>query len=317
MDTRRLHLLGPGRRLRHRRSTRRRTATSSRRPAARTSPSRIGANCYAELVRNLGEAYQDATATMRDMLQPGASSSRTASSTRRTTLKFEAKHLVFLGRSAGRVPLRGARTGGSSRSARSADFYLNAQFPDGHVDFREYRTQITVEGTKVGNALRQETDTISRLVYGFATAYLLTGEDSYLEARREGHRVPARAPAVHRPQGGHRLLVPRGRRRRAATSARSSRSEFGDDYDAIPAYEQIYALAGPTQTYRITGDPAILRDIEMTLQPVRQYFQRPGEGRLLLAHRPGHASTREPSRWASNRAQARTGTRSATTRRPT
>ena len=33
-------------------------------------------------------------------------------------------------------------------------------------------------------------------------------------------------------------------------------SEFGDDYDAIPAYEQIYALAGPIQTYRITGDPA-------------------------------------------------------------
>ena len=35
-------------------------------------------------------------------------------------------------------------------------------------------------------------------------------------------------------------------------------SEFGDDYDAIPAYEQIYALAGPTQTYRITGDPRIM-----------------------------------------------------------
>ena len=33
-------------------------------------------------------------------------------------------------------------------------------------------------------------------------------------------------------------------------------SEFGDDYEAIPAYEQIYALAGPTQVYRITGDQA-------------------------------------------------------------
>jgi hypothetical protein len=36
-------------------------------------------------------------------------------------------------------------------------------------------------------------------------------------------------------------------------------SEFGDDYDGVPMYEQIYALAGPTQTYRISGDPAIMK----------------------------------------------------------
>ena len=39
-------------------------------------------------------------------------------------------------------------------------------------------------------------------------------------------------------------------------------SRFGDDWDAIPAYEQIYALAGPVQTYRITGDPLILDDAQ-------------------------------------------------------
>ena len=52
-------------------------------------------------------------------------------------------------------------------------------------------------------------------------------------------------------------------------------SEFGDDYDAIPAYEQIYALAGPTQTYRITGDPRILDDIEMTVRLFDQLLPRP------------------------------------------
>ena len=31
----------------------------------------IGANCYAELARNLGEGFQDATGPMRDMLEPG------------------------------------------------------------------------------------------------------------------------------------------------------------------------------------------------------------------------------------------------------
>ncbi|MEP7284713.1 MAG: AGE family epimerase/isomerase, partial [Chloroflexota bacterium] len=49
-------------------------------------------------------------------------------------------------------------------------------------------------------------------------------------------------------------------------------SEFGDDYDAVPAYEQIYALAGPIQTYRITGDPRILKDAELTVDLFDRYF---------------------------------------------
>ena len=49
-------------------------------------------------------------------------------------------------------------------------------------------------------------------------------------------------------------------------------SEFGDDLDAIPAYEQIYALAGPIQTYRITGDPKILRDAEMTVDLFDRFY---------------------------------------------
>ena len=49
-------------------------------------------------------------------------------------------------------------------------------------------------------------------------------------------------------------------------------SEFGDDYHAIPAYEQIYALAGPIQTYRITGDPRILKDAELTVKLFDDFF---------------------------------------------
>jgi mannose/cellobiose epimerase-like protein (N-acyl-D-glucosamine 2-epimerase family) len=49
-------------------------------------------------------------------------------------------------------------------------------------------------------------------------------------------------------------------------------SEFGDDYYAIPAYEQIYALAGPIQTYRCTGDPAILEDAEKTIKLFDNFF---------------------------------------------
>ena len=50
-------------------------------------------------------------------------------------------------------------------------------------------------------------------------------------------------------------------------------SEFGDDYDSIPMYEQIYALAGPTQTYRATGDPRILVDVEKTIELFEKYYK--------------------------------------------
>ncbi|MBF0562885.1 MAG: response regulator, partial [Alphaproteobacteria bacterium] len=50
-------------------------------------------------------------------------------------------------------------------------------------------------------------------------------------------------------------------------------SEFGDDYDSIPMYEQIYALAGPTQTYRVTGDKKIMWDIEHTIKLFEKFYK--------------------------------------------
>jgi uncharacterized protein YyaL (SSP411 family) len=50
-------------------------------------------------------------------------------------------------------------------------------------------------------------------------------------------------------------------------------SEFGDDYDAVPMYEQIYALAGPTQTFRVTGDRRIVSDIDGTMRLFDKFFR--------------------------------------------
>jgi mannose/cellobiose epimerase-like protein (N-acyl-D-glucosamine 2-epimerase family) len=55
-------------------------------------------------------------------------------------------------------------------------------------------------------------------------------------------------------------------------------SEFGDDYDAIPMYEQIYALGGPTQLYRVTGDERIASDIDGTLRLFQKFFRDPERG---------------------------------------
>ncbi len=38
-------------------------------------------------------------------------------------------------------------------------------------------------------------------------------------------------------------------------------------------YEQIYALAGPTMTYRLTGDPEILHDIKQTVKLFEKFFR--------------------------------------------
>ena len=116
-------------------------------------------------------------------------------------------------------------------------------------------------------SFRQETDTISRLVYGFATAFMMTGNDSFLKAAERGTEYLREHMKFEDLDEGivywyHGIDVNGDREEKIFAS------EFGDDYDAIPAYEQIYALAGPIQTYRCTGDPRIMDDTEKNYQTV-------------------------------------------------
>jgi mannose/cellobiose epimerase-like protein (N-acyl-D-glucosamine 2-epimerase family) len=53
---------------------------------------------------------------------------------------------------------------------------------------------------------------------------------------------------------------------------------FSEDRESIPMYEQIYALAGPVQTYRITGDPRILSDTEHTVKLFKQFYRDAEKG---------------------------------------
>ena len=75
-------------------------------------------------------------------------------------------------------------------------------------------------------------------------------------------------------------------------------SEFGDDFDAIPMYEQIYALAGPTQTYRVTGDPRILSDIERRSSLFDRFY---------MDQRARAATSRTSTRSRSTRGPSRSG----------
>ena len=46
--------------------------------------------------------------------------------------------------------------------------------------------------------------------------------------------------------------------------------------NAIPCYEQIYALAGPTQTWRLVGGDEIKTDIDDTISFLNRYYKDHG-----------------------------------------
>lgn len=180
------------------------------------------------------------------------------------------------------------------RQIRSlASFYFDAQFPDGIIDYQQYRTQITLEGQKIATS-RQETDTISRMVYGFATTYLLTGEDRYLDAAMHGTeylREHMRGVDTEKDV----VYWYHAAEFRGNTERKIYASSFGDDFDAIPAYEQIYALAGPVQTYRVTGDPRILEDARRTVNLFERYFRDTEKGGYFSHIDPISFDPRSPS----------------------
>jgi mannose/cellobiose epimerase-like protein (N-acyl-D-glucosamine 2-epimerase family)/anti-anti-sigma regulatory factor len=225
---------------------------------------------YAELLRNLGEPFQDPGVALEDLLTPGKYLFACGIFyPEKGGLRFEAKHIILAGRNSDEY--RFEKPDWWVQQIRAlADFYFNAQFPDGVIDYTTYRTNLTLEGQKI-ESTRQETDTISRMIYGFASAYLLTGEDRYLDAAEKGTEyLREHMRGINEDENVvywyHAMDV------RGTTERKILASQFGDDYDAIPAYEQIYALAGPVQTYRVTGDPRILRDAEMTINLFDKFF---------------------------------------------
>ena len=238
----------------------------------------------AELVRNLNEPYQDASGLVHQMLVPGRFMfAYGIFYPQGDSHAFEAKRLVFVGKKENDYVFE-KQDWWVKQVASLGDFYLKWQFGDGDVDYRSYRTVLNLSGAKKGD-VRQETDTISRLVYGFATAYLMTGDDKYLNAAELGtdylrdhmRFVDADEDIVYWYHG----IDIQGTKEQKIFA-----SEFGDDYDAIPMYEQIYALAGPTQTYRVTGDPRILSDIEATIRLFDRFY--------LDRHKGGYFSHLDP-----------------------
>jgi hypothetical protein len=107
---------------------------------------------------------------------------------------------------------------------------------------------------------------------------MLTGKDLYLDAAEKGTEYLRDKMKFTDTDTG---LIYWYHGQKVGASGEEQKllvSEFGDDYDCIPAYEQIYALAGPVQTYRLTGDPRILDDAEKTVDLFDECFKDPEKG---------------------------------------
>lgn len=133
-----------------------------------------------------------------------------------------------------------------------------------------YRTNLNITGHRTDDKI-QECATLSRLIYGLSSAYLMTGSERYLMAASAG---------VQYQRQSYRSLTHDGKYCFWAFGRRITEdgvklvipSENEDDKGAIPLYEQIYALAGLAQYYRITQDSAVLEDILRTIKAFQDFY---------------------------------------------
>ncbi|WP_207787592.1 AGE family epimerase/isomerase [Candidatus Thiosymbion oneisti] len=135
-----------------------------------------------------------------------------------------------------------------------------------------YRTSLNITGQPLSED--QECATLSRLIYGLSSAYLLTGQNRYYLAAKAGVAYQRQAFRSLSHDGRHCFWA-YGRRRDAAGERLIIPSQNGDDHDTIPLYEQIYALAGLAQYYRITLDWEVLEDIQRTVNTFQDFYWDP------------------------------------------
>jgi hypothetical protein len=158
--------------------------------------------------------------------------------------------------------------------ARLADTWLGFLFPNKMTyeidDFKLYQTNLNIIGLRTDDNI-QESSTLSRLIYGLASAYLLTGCESYLSAARAGVEYQ-RETFRSLTDDGKRCFWASGKRKTEYSYQLYMTSQNGDDRDTIPLYEQIYALAGLAQYYRITLDWEVMDDIHRTIRTFNEFY---------------------------------------------
>jgi mannose/cellobiose epimerase-like protein (N-acyl-D-glucosamine 2-epimerase family) len=159
--------------------------------------------------------------------------------------------------------------------SQMADRWLNTLFDVKRNyeidDFSKlYRTNLNVLGQPTDETV-QECAVLSRLLYDLSSAYLMTGAERYLMAARAAANY-LREAFRSLSHDGQYCFWAFGRRRTVEGEKLIIPSENPDDAGTIPLYEQIYALAGLAQYYRISLDWEVLEDIRRTLNSFQAYY---------------------------------------------
>jgi len=153
-------------------------------------------------------------------------------------------------------------------TALADQWLLNIFGASNTFDFTNYQTNLSYIGTKTTNTI-QECATLSRLIYGLASAYLMTGNERYYQAAKNG---VAYQRDTFRTESHDGTFIVWAHAYDKQIGRKIMPSQFDDDKNAIPLYEQIYALAGLTQFYRISNDWEIMDDIRRTMEFFKQRF---------------------------------------------
>jgi len=160
--------------------------------------------------------------------------------------------------------------------ARFADEWLDDLFDDRRNyewdDFASlYRTNLNILGMRTDDQI-QECATLSRLIYGLSSAYLLTGSERYRLAAKAGVKYQ-RETFRSLSHDGKYCFWMFGKRKRERGQHLIVASENPDDYNTIPLYEQIYALAGLCQYYRISQSWEVLEDVRRTVRVFQDFYR--------------------------------------------
>jgi len=162
-----------------------------------------------------------------------------------------------------------------SQIARMADEWLEDLFDSRRSysldDFAKlYRTNLNIYGQPTDDDI-QECATLSRLIYGLSSAYLLTGSTRFYLAAKAGLDYQRQSFRTLSHDGQYCFWA-FGRRKLKDGSMFIEPSQNGDDMDSIPLYEQIYALAGMAQFYRISLDYEVLEDLRRTVNAFNDFY---------------------------------------------
>jgi len=179
--------------------------------------------------------------------------------------RFDAREITLFHNAEGKYLFEEPHYWLTQIGALADQWLLNLFGPGDTFDYSNYQTNLSYIGSREKDPI-QECATLARLISGLSAAYLMTGNDRYYQAARKGVEYQRDTFRTESHDGSFVLWA-----HAYSHGEKILPSLFGDDRNTIPLYEQIYALAGLSNFYRISNDWETLDDIKRTIRFFNRY----------------------------------------------